>query len=149
VVVADSPLGIRVIRVEDASQAAHADLRPEDVIVSVDGRNIRSIDEFAQLSMAMRGTTKRATVLIFRNGSPRELSLHVYSYPLLDTWGIEVVPDYDLRFADPAIGRDYWARLGRGFLEADKPSEALNAERPTVFRLPGSYRFASGESRKS
>ena len=37
VVVADSQVGIRVVRVEDASQAHLADLRPEDIIVRVNG----------------------------------------------------------------------------------------------------------------
>ncbi len=127
VVVADSPLGVRVVSVEAASQAALADLRPEDVIVSVDGREVRSIDAFSSLSTAMQGKMLSATVIVFRNGSPRQLQLHVYSYPIVRMWGVQFIPDHDLRFAEPRVGLEYWRRLGRGFEEARKPSEALNA----------------------
>lgn len=136
VVVADSPLGVRVVSVEEASQASLADLRPEDLIVSIDGQEIHSIDEFATLSTAMKGRVTAAKVLVFRNGSPRELALSLYSYPILHTWGIEVVPDHDLRFANPQIGLDYWFRLGRGFEEAHKPAEALNAYLNALHNVP-------------
>ena len=136
VVVADSPLGVRVVSVEETSQASLADLRPEDLIVSIDGREIHSIDEFATLSTAMKGRATAAKVLVFRDGSPRELALHLYSYPILRTWGIEVIPDHDLRFAKPEIGLDYWMRLGRGFEEARKPAEALNAYLNALHNVP-------------
>ena len=58
---------------------------------------------------------------------PREIRVHLYSYPILRTWGIEFIPEHDLRFAEWQIGLDYWARMGRGFEEARKPGDALNA----------------------
>ncbi len=127
VVVADSGLGVRVVSVEEGSQPHQADLRAEDVIVQVDGREVHSIDEFAILSRAMKGRATRATVLVFRSGAPRELVFHLYSYPLLREWGIEFVPEDDVRFAQPEIALAYWSRLGRGFEDAGKPEEALNA----------------------
>jgi hypothetical protein len=127
VVVADSPLGVRVVSVEESSQAHWADLRPQDIIVRVDDREVHSIDEFAELSNALKGRAVRATLLIFRRGSPRELLLHLYSYPIRSAWGLEFIPEHDLRFADPGIGRDYWMRLGRGFEDAGKPAQALDA----------------------
>lgn len=127
VVVADSGLGVRVISVEETSQSYQADLRAEDIIVQVDSQDVRSIDEFAVLSKAMKGQATSVKVVIFRNGNPRELVLHLYSYPILREWGIEFVPDYDLRFAQPEVALAYWSRLGRGFEEAGKPEEALNA----------------------
>jgi len=64
VVVADSGLGVRVVSVEEGSQPHQADLRAEDVIVQVDGREVHSIDEFAILSRAMKGRATRATVRV-------------------------------------------------------------------------------------
>ena len=136
VVVADSELGVRVVSVEEASQAALADLRPEDIIMQVEGREVRSIDEFARLSQAMKGRAVEASVLVFRDGVPRQLRLHLYSYPVLNAWGISFVPEHDVRFAQPQIGLDYWTRLGRGFESADKPSEALNAYLNALHNVP-------------
>jgi len=127
VVVADSPLGVRVVSVEESSQAFLADLRPEDIIVRVHGQDIRSIDEFATLSTSLRGHAAAAAVVVFRRGLPRELRLHLYSVPILTTWGLEFIPDHDLRFAQAQVGRDHWIRMARGFEEAGKPAEALSA----------------------
>ena len=136
VVVADSPLGVRVVSVQEASQAALADLRPEDILVRVRDAEVHSIDEFAALSSAMKGRVVSETVLIFRNGAPRELRLHLYSYPVLQHWRVEFIPDDDLRFAEPSVGLTYWARLGRGFDEADKPAEALEAYLNGLHNVP-------------
>lgn len=136
VVVADSPLGVRVVSVEESSQASLADLRPEDIIVRVQGRDIRSIDEFAMLSNTLKGTTVTATLVVFRNGTPRELTLQLYSYPLAREWGLEIIPDYELRFAQPQTGLDYWQRLGRGFENAGKPPKALQAYLNGLHHVP-------------
>ena len=136
VVVANSPLGVRVVSVEGVSQAFLADLRPEDIIVRVQNAEIRSIDEFAALSNALKGRVVTVRILVFRNGAPHELALHLYSYPILREWGIEFVPEHDLRFAESQIGLDYWLRLGRGFEEAGKPAEALNAYLNGLHNVP-------------
>ncbi|MBI3322024.1 MAG: PDZ domain-containing protein [Candidatus Omnitrophica bacterium] len=136
VVVADSPLGVRVVSVEESSQASLADLRPEDLIVRVRDTEVHSIDEFATLSNAMNGHAISATVLVFRNGMPRELTLHLYSYPILQAWGIRFLPDHDIRFADPQIGLAYWARLGRGFEEAGNVPDALDAYLNGLHNVP-------------
>ncbi len=136
VVVADSPLGVRVVSVEERSQAALADLRPEDIIVRIDEQEIHSIDEFAALSGRLRGTATSVAVVIFRNGAPRELRLHAYSYPVLQAWGITFVPEHDIRFAEPSTGLAYWIRLGLGFENAGKPSEALNAYLNGLHNVP-------------
>lgn len=136
VVVADSPVGVRVVSLEESSQAYLADLRPEDIIVHIQGREVRSIDEFAVVSHELKGRAVRATVLVFRNGLPRELTLHLYSVPVLREWGVEFVPDHDVHFADPMIGLDYWRRLGRGFEEAGKPTEALDAYLNGLHNVP-------------
>ena len=127
VVVADAELGVRVVRVEEMSQAYQADLRPEDLIIRIGDVDVHSIDEFSELSTRLKGQTLAAKVVVFRNGEPRELSVHLYSYPLLRTWGVEVVPAFDIRFAKPEIGLAYWTPLGRGFEEAGKLPEALDA----------------------
>lgn len=136
VVVADSPVGVRVVSLEESSQAYLADLRPEDIVVHIQGREVHSIDEFAALSHELKGRAVRVTVLVFRNGLPRELTLHLYSVPVLREWGVEFVPDHDVRFADPRVGLDYWRRLGRGFEEAGKPTEALDAYLNGLHNVP-------------
>ena len=136
VVVADSQVGVRVVSVEETSQAFQADLRPEDILVSINGREVRSIDEFAGLSTSMKGQATLATVVVFRRGAPREIRVHLYSYPVLRTWGLEFIPEHDVRFVEPRIGLDYWTRLGRGFEEARKPGEALNAYLNGLHNVP-------------
>lgn len=136
VIVADSQVGVRVVSVEESSQAFQADLRPEDVIVSVNGHEVRSIDEFAGLSTSMKGRATLATVVVFRRGAPREIRVHLYSYAVLRTWGIEFIPEHDLRFAEWRTGLEYWTRLGRGFEEARKPGDALNAYLNGLHNVP-------------
>lgn len=137
VVVTDSPVGVRVVSVDAASQAAMADLRPEDVIVRINDAEVHTIDEFSVLSQRLKGEARTATVVVFRNGKPQELALHLYSYPVLREWGVEFVPEHDVRFAQPGVGRGYWVRLGQGFEEAGKPGEALNAYLNALHNVPG------------
>jgi hypothetical protein len=136
VVVADSEMGVRVVRVEESSQAFLSDLRPEDIIVRVHEYEVRSIDEFATLSKALKGRAAETTVVVFRHGVPRELRLHLYSFPVLRTWGIEFIPDHDVRFAQPQIGLDHWRRMGRGFEEAQNDREALKAYLNALHNVP-------------
>ena len=136
VVVSNNEIGVKVVSVEPASQAYLADLRPEDVIVRVDEFDVTSIDTFATISSVLKGRMTETTVVVFRNGAPREIRLHLYSYPVLERWGVEFVPDFDLRFAQPQIGFDYWSRMGRGFEEAEKPEDAINAYLNALHAMP-------------
>ena len=136
VIVADSQVGVRVVSVEESSQAFQADLRPEDIIIGVDGHEVHSIDDFATLSTSLKARAALATVLVFRRGVPREIRVHLYSYPLLRTWGLEFIPEHDVRFAEPRIGLEYWTRLGRGFEEARQPADALNAYLNGLHNVP-------------
>ena len=136
IVVADSPLGVRVVSVEETSQAYLADLRPEDIIVRIRGADIHSIDEFAVISNALKGHEVSTALLIFRGGSPREIILHLYSYPVLKQWGVAFIPEHDVRFAEAQTGLEYWVRLGRGFEDAGKSAEALNAYLNGLHNVP-------------
>jgi len=127
VVVADSPLGVRIVSVEDASQAALVDLRPEDVLVQVDDTPVTSIDQFGVLSLALKGQAVTATLVVLRNGQPRQIALHLYSMPILRQWELAFIPQHDIRFAEPKTGVAYWERLGRGFEEAGNTEGALDA----------------------
>ena len=127
VVVADNPLGVRVVSVEEHSQAYLVDLRPEDVIVQINDAAVRSIDEFAVISQTLKGQATKATIRLLRSGQPLDLILHLYSMPILRQWNLAFVPKYEFRFADPKAGREYWARLGRGFEMVGNLELALNA----------------------
>lgn len=127
VVVADQSPGVRVVSVERESQAHLSDLRPEDIVIQVDDTPIRTIDEFAVMSHALKGRAAQAAVIILRNGEPKTLTLHLYSFPILQQWGLLFVPEHDIRFAEPKAGVAYWTRLGRGFDVAGNLESSLNA----------------------
>ena len=127
VVVVDHPLGARVVSVEDASQAALADLRSDDIIVQLNDTAIKTIDEFALVSQTLRGQAASARVIVWRNGQPHELLVHLYSYPILREWELAFVPEHDLRFVEPHAGLAYWLRLARGFETVHDAEHALNA----------------------
>lgn len=127
VIVADSPEGVRVISVEEHSQADFAGLRPEDIVLQVNDTPVGTIEEFSRASHDLKGRAFKASVVILRNGEPRDVILHLYSYPVLRHWDLTFIPEHDVRFADPEVGAQYWMRLGRGFLSARKPEPALNA----------------------
>ena len=127
VVVANSPSGVRVVSVEDTSQASLADLRPEDILLKVNDTLVRTIDEFAIASQALKGKAAKVILITLRNGQPHDIVLHLYSFPVLRHWELAFIPEHDVRFADPKTGSTYWARLARGFETADDLEHALNA----------------------
>ena len=142
VVVADSPAGVRIVSIEDGSQAFLADLRAEDILLRIDDTDLRRIDEFAALSLALKGRAVRTQLVILRNGQPSTKELHLYSYPLLRRWNIRLVPDHDFRFMEPAAGRDYWTRLGHGFEIARNPEQALEAYGNALHNTPDDVALA-------
>ncbi len=137
VVASDGEAGVRIVSVDPESQAWLADLRPEDIIVRIGEADVRTIQDFSAISAALKGTTDHAEVVVFRNGAPRRINLHLYSYPVLKAWGVEFIPNFEMRFGDPAAGRDYWTRLARGFNEVGNKEEALNANLNALHNLPG------------
>ena len=142
VVVADGPFGVRVVSVEESSQASLTDLRAEDVIVEINQLPVRTIDEFAVVSQALKGTASQARVVVLRNGQPRELTLHLYSVPILQRWGLSFVHEHDIRFGEPKTGLEYWFRLGRGFEVAGSDEQALNAYLNALHNMPDDGRIA-------
>ena len=142
IVVADSTAGVRIVSVDDGSQAFLADLRAEDIILRIDDMDVRRINEFATLSLALKGRAVRAQMVILRNGQPRTVELHLYSYPILQRWDIRLVPDYDFHFIEPSAGRDYWTRLGRGFEIAHDSEHALAAYGNALHNMPDDVTLA-------
>ena len=127
VIIANSPVGVRVVSVEERSQAYVLDLRPEDVVVQINGEAVKTIDDFAVLSQRLKDRSTKAAVLILRNGEPQELLVHLYSVPVLRQWGLSFVPEHDMRFVDPTASAAYWTRLARRERDAKDLERALNA----------------------
>ena len=140
VVVADSPVGVRVVSLEESAQAYQTDLRPDDVIARINDTDIRSIDEFAAVSASLKGASEAALV-VFRNGQPRQIRVHLFSVPVQQAWGIDIIPE-DIRFAQPETGLAYWTRLGRGFEQAGKTAEALDAYLNGLHNMPDDLAIA-------
>jgi S1-C subfamily serine protease len=65
---------VEVVQVVEGSPAAHAGLRPEDLIVEIDGAAIESVDDLQRLMTAER-IGARVAARIVRQGSPLELEL--------------------------------------------------------------------------
>ena len=147
ITVVDSPVGVRIVSVEENSQAALADVRPDDIIIHVNEDEVHSIDDFAMVSKRLKGHATSATLLVFRQGQPLELRLHLYSYPILKTWGIEVVPNFDVRFAETRIGLDYWRKQGQDFERAGDIESALDAYINALHNVPDELDTAVAMSR--
>ena len=127
VVVADGRGGVRVVSVEERSQAFLADLRPEDLILRINEMPTSRIEQFATVSQLLKGHQAAATLLVMRSGELRDIILHLFSYPVLTRWKLAFVPDFDLRFGDPSVGREYWTKLAHEFQAAGRRDAALNA----------------------
>jgi S1-C subfamily serine protease len=66
--------GVEVVEVVDGSPAAQAGLRPEDLIVELNGTPVESVDDIQRLMVGdLIGSRVHARVL--REGSERELDL--------------------------------------------------------------------------
>ena len=146
VVVANSALGVRIVSVEEQSQAALCDVRAEDVIVQINGLAVHTIDEFAVLSEGLKGKVLKTALIVLRNGQPRELIVHLYSWPLLHQWELSFVPEHDMRFAEPSAAVSYWSNLGRGFDTAGQLERALNAYLNALHTDPGNLDLALNAS---
>jgi S1-C subfamily serine protease len=66
--------GVEVVQVVDGSPAARAGLRPEDLIVAVDGAPIRGVDELHKL-MVSDAIGRELRLTLIREGRRREIDL--------------------------------------------------------------------------
>jgi serine protease DegQ len=71
-----TPAGVRVDSVQDGSLFAKAGLRAGDVIASVEGRPLRSLDDVAAL-YARAGSLRTVTAQVVRGGKPLTLRVVV------------------------------------------------------------------------
>jgi S1-C subfamily serine protease len=70
----DRGQGIEVVEVVEGSPAARAGLRPEDLIVEVDGVALSDVGDLQRLMVGERIDRSLAT-RVYRDGSTRELNL--------------------------------------------------------------------------
>lgn len=73
----DAP-GVLVVSVQEDSAAAQKDIRPGDLIVSVDGKDVRSADDVRQAVEAAATAGKKAVLLrVLREGQPRFVAVPI------------------------------------------------------------------------
>jgi C-terminal processing protease CtpA/Prc len=71
-----TPTGVRIDRVAGGSVFAKAGLRAGDVIVAVDGKPVRSLDDAADLYVAA-SASRAFAVQLQRGGKPVSLHIHI------------------------------------------------------------------------
>src|SRR5205085_1969376 len=70
----DRESGVEIVQVVEGSPAARAGLRPEDLLLDVDGTPVRGMDDLQRL-MVGEAIGRRVTMRVFRNGQTLTLDV--------------------------------------------------------------------------
>ncbi len=118
------PLGVVIGQVVTASRAEREGVRPGDLLLKLNGNELRTTEEFYRRVDGLQiGST--ATLLIWRGGSEQEVSLQVESVEEMSrrAAGAEVLSGWGMYLA--RSGSDFrvvevepWSRAARGGLQA-------------------------------
>ncbi len=127
VVVADAKPAVVVVTIDEESAAYAGGLRSGDVITTVEGQTIASMEAFARQSQRLAGTVAELKLTVQRAGQSAELLLSLFSARLLEVWGERFVPNLELRFREPSAGYAYWNAEAHRAIRAQRAAPAIEA----------------------
>jgi len=108
--------GLMVIETQEGSPAFNAGLKAGDVVVEVDGKKIKSIEEYVNISGEVKKKVE-TSLTIRREGVLYEAVIRIYSIPIHEQWDQKVTKPIELPkgLTDSPYG--YWSNKGRRTLK--------------------------------
>lgn len=107
---AEKSPGVEIILVPPESPPAKAGLKAGDRITAIGGKKVRNLDDYVKASPRLDSATGRTTVEYYRGGARYTAELSLQSSPILEQWGIPVIPWREAaEKKDPA----YWLERAR------------------------------------
>jgi membrane-associated protease RseP (regulator of RpoE activity) len=111
--------GVEVLSLTASSPAAVAMMQAGDRIVKVDGRSISNLDSYVSASKQASGK-KKIVVEYYRGGTRRSVELSLYSIPLQEKWGVNIMTRAETPPSAESDPAGYWAAQAKKRIRANE-----------------------------
>ncbi len=105
--------GLMVIEAQEGSPAYNAGLKTGDVVVEVDGKKVKSIEEYVNISRELKNKKVETTLTIRREGVLYDAVIRIYSIPIHEQWDQKVTKPIELPKEVTQSPYEYWSSKGR------------------------------------
>lgn len=82
--------GLKVIDVQSGSPVYKAGLKPGDFVLEIDGKKLRSLEDYVRISRDAKRKKLEASLTILRDGINYEAIIKIYSVPIFNNWNEKV-----------------------------------------------------------
>jgi membrane-associated protease RseP (regulator of RpoE activity) len=115
-VVSQGEQGVKVVEVSPGYPVERAGLRVGDLILEIDGKKIKTLDEFVALSKSSGDKVTETSLLVIRKGKLQNISLIAYSDAVFKEWKEKVPIPPEKNIVGISLFQ-YYLEKGRAKLE--------------------------------
>ena len=126
--------GLKVIDAQRGSPGFDAGLKAGDVVLKIDGKKIKTLDDYIKISKEANGKRLEASLTVLREGILYEAVVKAYSNPVYGQWKEKVAKPIELPRGLTNSPYEYWVDKGNRTLK-----EVYS--RPGQNRCPPPYQY--------
>lgn len=119
--------GVKVVEVYPGSSANSSGIKVGDLLVEIEGVQIKTLEDFVARSKALEGKKPELALLILRAGKLQNATLSGYSVPVFKTWQEKVLPPPHSTLGGVSLFQ-YWTEKGRKKRDENKGDSPLDVQ---------------------
>ncbi|MFQ5964660.1 MAG: PDZ domain-containing protein [Candidatus Scalinduaceae bacterium] len=120
--------GLKVIDVQKGSPSFDAGLKSGDVILEIDGKKIKSLDDYVIISSEIKDKKVEASLTVVREGVSYEAVIIIYSVPIHHHWEEKVSKPKELPQGLTNSPYTYWTNKGNRILKKTNNKASFEAK---------------------
>lgn len=111
--------GVKVVEIFPGSPGETSGIKVGDLIVEVDGEEVRTLEAFVAKSKALQDKKPEATLLVLRGGKLENMVISAYSVSVYQAWKEKVLPPQDTILGGVSLFQ-YWTEKGKKKLDENQ-----------------------------
>jgi len=105
--------GLKIVEVQSGSPGFDAGLKKGDIVLEIEGKEIKSLPDYVKVSRAIKNKKVEASLVILRKDVEYDVTIMVYSIPIYQKWQEKVVKPIKLSRGLTKTPYIYW--VGKGY----------------------------------
>ena len=120
--------GLKVVDAQKGSPCFDAGLKAGDTILEIDGKKIKSLDDYINISKKAKDKKVEATLTVLRKGALYEAVVRIYSIPVHQHWDQKITKPKELPRGLTSSPYEYWAGKGNRTLRISKITASFESK---------------------
>ncbi|MBC8549988.1 MAG: PDZ domain-containing protein [Candidatus Brocadiales bacterium] len=105
--------GLKIVEVQSGSPGFDAGLIKGDIVLEIEGKKIKSLPDYVQISRKIKNKKVEASLVILRKDIEYDVTVMIYSIPIYQNWKEKVVKPIKLPQGLTNTPYIYW--VGKGY----------------------------------